>query len=38
MAHVFHQPFSEIDDLDLAELVELASEAKDLIKAIHGSR
>lgn len=38
MAHVFHQPFSEIDDLDLAELVELAAEARSLIKVIHGSR
>lgn len=38
MAHVFHQPFSEIDDLDPGELADLAADARSLIKAIYGAR
>ena len=32
-AHAFHQPFSELDDLEIWELSELADAARELIQA-----
>jgi len=36
VAHVLHQPLSEIDDLEVDELAALEGEAAQIVKAMRG--